>query len=71
MDNQHIEQYVDSFERGAKGIKDEIFRIAWAMRGGVSSHDLMHVYSQEDRNIMSKIIQENIDSTKRTGMALI
>lgn len=41
------------------------------MRGGVSSYDLFHIYSYEDRNIMSTIAKENIEMTKKTGMNLI
>lgn len=62
---------VDDMEADTKILKDEIYRIAWAMRGGVSSHDLFHSYSYEDRFIMNKIITENIESTKKSGIALI
>lgn len=41
------------------------------MRGGVSSDDLFHIYSYEDRNVMSAIAKENIEMTKKTGMNLI
>lgn len=41
------------------------------MRGGVTSQDLFQVYSYEDRNIMSSLIKENIDATKKSGMPLL
>jgi hypothetical protein len=41
------------------------------MRGGVSSHDLFHVYSFEDRKIMNDIITENIETTKATKLPWI
>jgi hypothetical protein len=41
------------------------------MRGGVTSQDLFHLYSYEDRNIMSSLIKENIDATKKSGMPLL
>lgn len=41
------------------------------MRGGVSSQDLFHLYSYEDRNIMGALIKENIDATKKNGMPLL
>jgi hypothetical protein len=34
------------------------------MRGGVSVNDLMHTYSYEDRKMMYKIIEENIELSK-------
>lgn len=58
-------------EADTKMIKDDIFRIAWAMRGGVNSYDLFHNYSYEDRCIMNEIIKENIESTKKSGLPLI
>lgn len=38
------------------------------MRGGVSSNELFHVYSKEDRDIMDNIIRDNIELSKKTGM---
>jgi hypothetical protein len=41
------------------------------MRGGVSSHDLFHVYSHEDRVIINNIIRDNIEATKASKIALV
>jgi hypothetical protein len=41
------------------------------MRGGVSSTDLLYLYSFEDREILSKIIEENIKASMDAGMPLI
>lgn len=71
MPNHEIEKYLKSFDDQIKAIKDEIFRISWFMRGGVSSHDLLHEYSVEDRDIMNKIIKENIENTKNTKLPLM
>jgi hypothetical protein len=54
-----------------KQIKDEIFRISWYMRGGVSSDDLFHKYSYEDRQIMNEIIKDNIEATKTSRLPLV
>lgn len=48
-----------------------MFRIAWAMRGGVSAEDLFWRYSYEDREILNKIIKDNIETTNKTGLPLI
>ena len=71
MSNSDIEAYVNGLELAAKGIKDEIFRISWYMRGGVDSNDLFHKYSYEDRQIIYEIIKDNIETTKNTKMPLI
>ena len=71
MPNSEIEKYVKSLELESKGIKEEIYRISWYMRGGVSSHDLFHTYSYEDRTILNQIIKENIETTKETRLPLL
>lgn len=71
MPNSDIEKFISSLESEAKGIKDEIYRISWYMRGGVTSHDLFHTYSYEDRTIINQIIKDNIETTKETKMPLL
>ena len=71
MSNSDIESYLKNLENQAKDIKDEIFRISWYMRGGVSSEDLFHVYTVEDRKIINEIIKENIENTKKARMSLV
>jgi hypothetical protein len=41
------------------------------MRGGVTSYELFHVYSYEDRTIINNIIKDNIEATKASRLALI
>lgn len=71
MPNSDIEKYLKNFENQAKDIKDEIFRISWYMRGGVTSEDLFHTYSIEDRRILNEIIKENIENTKKSRISLV
>lgn len=71
MSSSDIEDYIKIIDSEAKQLKDEIFRISWYMRGGVSSHDLFHVYSHEDRVIINNIIKDNIEATKASKIALV
>ena len=41
------------------------------MRGGVSSDDLMHHIDVNDMEIISSIVEENIETVKKSGMPLI
>jgi hypothetical protein len=41
------------------------------MRGGVSSDVLMYGTDLEDLQIISKIVEENIEASKKTGMNLV
>jgi hypothetical protein len=71
LNSVEIRKYTDNLDLEAKEIKDEIFRLSWYMRGGVDANDLFFVYSYEDRSIMNKIIKDNIEATKKTGLNLI
>ena len=70
-DNEQIREIVRKLDNQAKGIKEEVFRISWFMRGGVSSDDLLWKYSVEDREIMSKVIESNVENTKNSKMPLL
>lgn len=71
MENSDIEDYVKNLEEITKNIKDEVFRISWYMRGGVTADQLFYQYSHEDRVIMNGIIKDNIEATKKSGMSLL
>jgi hypothetical protein len=48
-------------------IKDELFRLCWYMRGGVTL-DEAFALSYEERKVVSEIIKDNLETTKKTGM---
>lgn len=54
-----------------KRIKDDIFTISWYMRGGVTAHELFHIYSADDRMLMNELIKNNIENTKKSGLPLM
>jgi hypothetical protein len=41
------------------------------MRGGVAMEDLLHIYSNEDVDMLMNIISENIELTKQAQMPLL
>lgn len=41
------------------------------MRGGVDMQDLLHVYSNDDIEMMLTIINENIELTQKSHMPLL
>jgi hypothetical protein len=41
------------------------------MRGGVNVNDLLHTYSFQDREMIYKVIKENVDATKETNLPLL
>jgi hypothetical protein len=60
-----------SYERNVLDLKEEIFKLSWYMRGGVTSDQLFYNYSYEDRTIISSIVKENIEATKKSGLPLL
>jgi hypothetical protein len=48
-------------------IRQEAMQMAWYMRGGVSYEQALQLSSTE-REIISKIIKENMETTKKSGL---
>lgn len=71
LPNSDIEPYLVSIDSSAKSFKENLFRLSWYMRGGVTINDLLYIYSYEDREILSKIVKENIEITEKTQMPLV
>lgn len=66
-----LKELSDALEKQVKSIKSEIYRLCWYMRGGVDSYVLLHETDIEDMEIMSNIVKDNIESTKKTGLPLL
>ena len=44
----------------------DIFKLIWFMRGGITHQEAL-MLSPDDREIIGKLVKENIDTTKKTG----
>lgn len=62
-----ILEEVKHMENGQKEIKSEILKLCWYMRGGVTIDEGYNL-SYEDRSIISDIVKENLETTKKSGM---
>jgi hypothetical protein len=58
---------LEGYEKESKALRDEALRLSWYMRGGLSYGDAM-MLSNEERILIGKLIKENIDITKKTGV---
>lgn len=54
-------------EAESSTIKDNAIKMAWYMRGGTSYVDVLNM-SSEERRAISKLIEENLDTTKKSGL---
>jgi len=55
LDLEGINQLVKDYELDSKAIKDELFKLCWYMRGGLSYSESM-MLSFEDREIIGRIV---------------
>jgi hypothetical protein len=51
----------------SKALKEEVLRLCWYMRGSLSYDDAM-LLSLDERNMIGKLIKDNLDTTKKSGM---
>ncbi len=67
MDLHEVLREVEKLDKESAKIKEELIKMCWYMRGGLSLDDAFYM-SYEDRNIVSKIIKENLETTKKSGL---
>jgi len=67
LDLEEINRIVNDYDQASKAIKDELFRVCWYMRGGITYTEAMDL-SHEDREIINKIIESNLATTKESGL---
>jgi hypothetical protein len=64
---EEINKVVNDYDLDSKAIKDELFRICWYMRGGITASESM-MLSFEDREIIARIVEKNLQTTKESGL---
>ena len=66
-----LQELSDALEKQVKQIKLEVYKLSWYMRGGVDSATLLYDTDIEDMDIMSTVVKDNIESTKKSGLPLL
>jgi hypothetical protein len=67
MTNEQISEYIDDLDKESDAIRTEALRMCWYMRGGITYDDAMQL-SNSEKQLISKIIDENLETTKKTGL---
>jgi glutamyl-tRNA reductase len=67
LSDEEIENLINQYDKEARAIKEESIRITWWMRGGIN-YDQAMALSLYEREIVNKIIKENMEATKQSGM---
>jgi len=67
MSRDDMLDYFDQLEKQSKAIKEEVLKLCWYMRGSISYNEGM-MLSPDERSMISKIVKENLETTKKSGM---
>ena len=54
-------------EKDTISIKENAIRMAWNMRGGATYEDILNM-STEERKSIAKLIEDNYETTKKSGL---
>jgi hypothetical protein len=58
---------LEQMEQETTEIRREAMRMSWYMRGGLSYEQALQL-SSSDRTIISELIKDNLETTKKSGL---
>ena len=67
LSNEDIAKLITDYDKESKAFKEEVLRICWHMRGGLT-YEEGFMLSQQERDIIGNIIKDNMETTKKSGM---
>lgn len=70
LTNEEVIKLLDDYDRDSKALKKYIYKLVWYMRGGINLDQAFEI-SYQDREIVNKIIEDNIETSNKTGHLLI
>ena len=62
-----VSKYVDQMEKETNSIRQEALKMSWFMRGGITYDQALQL-STSERELISGIIKENLETTKKSGL---
>lgn len=66
LSREEILLYVQQIEKEARDIKKEALKICWYLRG-IGYQEALNM-SYEERMLVSDIVKDNLETTKKSGM---
>jgi hypothetical protein len=67
MSPEGITKLIEQQDKEILGIREDVLKMCWYMRGGVTYEEGMNL-SVSERNIVSAIIKDNLETTKKSGL---
>lgn len=70
LDHEGVKKLIDGYENEVNAIKNNSLKLAWYMRGSISYTDILNL-SNKEREMIAKLIEENMETTKKTNIPFI
>jgi len=67
MGSEGITKLIEQQDKEVLSIREDVLKMCWYMRGGVTYEEGMNL-SVGERNIVSAIIKDNLETTKKSGL---
>lgn len=67
MDSDRIAKILENMDKEADEIRKEALKMAWYMRGGLT-YDQAMALGVSERKMISNLIKENLETTKKSGL---
>lgn len=65
--DEDVQELVNQMDKETKQVKEDLLRIIWYMRGSVTYSEVCQMSSHE-RDVINKIIKENLETTRKSKM---
>ena len=67
MSSEDMMEYFTQLDNQVKALKHEVLKLCWFMRGAISFDEGM-LLSLDDRNSIAKLVNDNLETTKKSGL---
>lgn len=64
---EEIENLVKGLEAESKKIKEDLLKVCWYMRGSINIEQAYQL-DNDDREMIAKLINDNLEITKTSGL---
>ena len=67
LDSDQIVKMLEQMDKEIDNIRQEALKMAWYMRGGLT-YDMAMALGASERKMISELIKENLETTKKSGL---
>lgn len=67
LDPEGLEKLIERYEKQVESIRSSALSMAWYMRGGATYEDVLNM-SLAEREAITKLIEDNLETTKKTQL---